>query len=204
LNHEYLTALAYATKAHGAQLRKGTNIPYITHPMGVASIVLDYGGTDTQAVAALLHDVVEDCGGAERLADVREVFGPKVSAVVELCSDSLAEHPNAKQDWRARKEMHLQYLRDNLTPTEAVVIAADKLHNLRAIRRDLRNSGLAAAFWSRFKGGESGTRWYYGEMISLLARIGVDYEIDPNAAIVWEIANECSRVLWHHAIERAR
>jgi (p)ppGpp synthase/HD superfamily hydrolase len=196
VNHEYLAALAYATKAHGGQLRKGTEIPYITHPMGVASIVLDYGGTQEQAIAALLHDVVEDCGGVPRLDDVREVFGRRVADIVALCSDSLRDS-GEKSEWCARKEHHLAHLEKYLTPVEAVVIAADKLHNLRSIHRDLISDGNAV--WSRFKGGESGTRWYYAQMISTLSFVacdGTDTDGRPtgNGGIVWRITAELERM----------
>jgi GTP pyrophosphokinase len=160
--------------------------------MGVASIVADYGGTQEQIIAALLHDTVEDCGGLPRLEDIRETFGERVSTIVAACTDSFAEVKDEKLEWRARKEAHLAHLRTFLTPETAVVIAADKLHNLRAIRRDLRTEGPKV--WERFKGGEKGTMWYYAEMISILSEIGRPRFFENtdvhDVSNVWALASE--------------
>jgi (p)ppGpp synthase/HD superfamily hydrolase len=131
--------------------------------LAVAAIVLDYGGTETQAIAALLHDAVEDCGGRPMLAKIEAQFGSEVAAIVESCTDSFEEGP--KRDWNERKEEHLQHLR-NCDSASLIVVAADKLHNLTAIERDLGQ--LGATLWSRFNATPDLQRWYYNAVIEIL------------------------------------
>ena len=148
-------ALIYATHVHAGQVRKATRIPYITHLMGVAALVAEYGGDEDQVVAALLHDAPEDQGGAGRLEDIRVRFGETVARIVAACSDTF-EDP--KPAWRPRKEAYLAHLKS--APMEVLLVsAADKLHNARAIVADLRQTGAAA--FERFTGKAAGTLWYY-------------------------------------------
>ena len=155
LSNKFNEALQYAASAHGSQLRKGTAIPYLSHLLAVASIVLEHGGTEDEAIAGLLHDAVEDAGGQERLHDIRRRFGERVAQIVEGCSDTDVV---PKPPWRQRKESYIEHLREADGGTR-LVSAADKLHDARSILRDLLESG--DALWTRFTGGKDGSLWYY-------------------------------------------
>ena len=158
LTERFAEALAYATEVHATQLRKGTDIPYVAHLLGVCSLVLEDGGTEDEAVAALLHDAAEDHGGQETLDEIDRKFGPDVAEIVEGLSDTL-ETP--KPPWRPRKEAYLAHLED-ASPGELRVSLADKLHNARAILYDFRAHGDSV--WTRFGGRREGTIWYHGEL----------------------------------------
>ncbi len=159
-------ALSYAFDAHWGQPRKGTRIPYVSHLLAVAALVLEDGGDETDAIAALLHDAVEDSGRLGRLADIRRRFGLEVAAIVEACSDTDA---SPKPPWRARKEAHLARL--GTAPARALrVAAADKLHNLRTILRDYRTQG--EALWARFNASPDDILWYHRRMLALFESRG--------------------------------
>ena len=155
LGPRFLRAFQFASKMHTGQARKASTIPYIAHLMGVASLVLEAGGDEDLAIAALLHDVVEDCGGAPVLAEIRKQFGNRVAKVVEGCTDS-DTYP--KPPWRKRKEKYLQHLKHADADTR-LVSAADKLNNVRSILSDYRQIGEFV--WERFNGRRVGTLWYY-------------------------------------------
>jgi GTP pyrophosphokinase len=150
-----LRAFEFAAEKHKGQARKASTIPYIAHLMGVASLVLEAGGDEDLAIAALLHDVVEDCGGAPMLKEVRRRFGSRVANIVEGCTDS-DTYP--KPPWRERKEFYIRHLKRADLDTR-LVSAADKLNNVRSILTDYREIGESV--WSRFNGGRDGTLWYY-------------------------------------------
>jgi len=159
LSRRFDEAFLYAHEAHRGQQRKKTGRPYISHLMGVASLVLQYGGDEDQAIAALLHDVVEDCGGAPRLAEIREKFGERVARIVDGCTDSDA---TPKPPWLERKQKYVERVKSE--PEEVLLVsAADKLYNMREILMDLRDAG--AEVWERFQGRREGSLWYYREMI---------------------------------------
>ena len=145
----------YAAEKHAGQNRKASTIPYIAHLMGVASLVLEAGGDEDLAIAALLHDVVEDCGGTPMLKEVHRRFGPRVAHIVDGCTDSY-EIP--KLPWRERKESYIRRLTKENAETR-LVSAADKLNNVRSILSDYR--AIGESVWSRFHGGREGTLWYY-------------------------------------------
>ena len=155
-------ALLYATHVHGGQVRKGTTTPYVAHLLAVAATVLEYGGDEDLAIAALLHDSVEDQGGKARLNDVCNRFGETVAQIVEGCSDSLADTGKGepKADSKTRRQAYLAHLRkadaDNLR-----VSLADKVHNARAILRDLRKPDIGDKVWFRFSQPKEKTIWYY-------------------------------------------
>jgi (p)ppGpp synthase/HD superfamily hydrolase len=155
LGPRFLQAFIVAAKKHKDQTRKASTIPYIAHLMGVASLVLEAGGDEDLAIAALLHDVVEDCGGAPMLKEVRRRFGTRVAKVVDGCTDA-DTYP--KQPWRERKEKYIRHLKAADADTR-LVSAADKLNNVRSIVSDYRTIGESV--WSRFAGGREGTLWYY-------------------------------------------
>jgi len=155
LGPRFLRAFLFAAEKHKGQARKASTIPYIAHLMGVASLVLEAGGDEDLAIAALLHDVVEDCGGAPMLKEVRRRFGRRVAKVVEGCTDA-DTYP--KPPWRERKEKYIRHLRIADADTR-LVSCADKLNNVRSILSDYR--AIGEAIWPRFNGGREGTLWYY-------------------------------------------
>lgn len=148
-------AFRYAAAKHEGQSRKGTAVPYLSHLMAVTSLVLEAGGDEDMAIAALLHDVVEDCGGMPRLREIRKRFGARVAKIVEGCTDSFGD---PKPEWIERKKEYLAEVKhaDNET---RLVSASDKLHNVRTILTDYRIDG--EAIWIRFNGRKEGTLWYY-------------------------------------------
>ncbi len=158
LTDRFDDALAYASRVHRDQTRKGTDIPYISHLLGVASLALEAGADEDQAIAALLHDAVEDQGGAERLFDIRARYGVRVASIVEHCTDTDAV---PKPPWRLRKEAYVASLAHK--PAEALLVSlADKTHNAGAILADL--AAIGPAVWDRFTGGKDGTLWYYAAL----------------------------------------
>ena len=164
LGPRFLRAFEFAAKKHAGQTRKASTIPYITHLMGVASLALEFGGDEDVAIAALLHDVVEDCGGLPMLKEVKRRFGSRVAAIVDGCTDSYGE---PKAPWRERKETYLRHLRTADAGTR-LVSAADKLNNVRSILADYREAG--ESIWHRFKGGREGTLWYYRALLDEFER----------------------------------
>lgn len=150
-----MKAVAFASEKHASQTRKASTIPYIAHLIGVASLILEAGGDEDLAIAALLHDVVEDCGGAPMLNEVRRRFGTRVAKVVDGCTDAYGV---PKPPWRERKESYIARLKKEDADTR-LVSAADKLNNIRSILSDYR--AIGEAIWSRFNGGRDGTLWYY-------------------------------------------
>jgi (p)ppGpp synthase/HD superfamily hydrolase len=157
-------ALIFAKRKHAGQTRKKTAVPYISHLLGVAGLVLEAGGDEDLAIAALLHDVVEDCGGAPMLKELRRQFGRRVAHVVEGCTDT---DVTPKPPWRKRKEDYLKHLRRTDADTR-LVSAADKLHNARSILIDYRDAGESS--WERFQGKRDGTLWYYRALVKELER----------------------------------
>jgi (p)ppGpp synthase/HD superfamily hydrolase len=174
-------ALAFAAEKHARVERKGTRIPYISHPMAVASLVLEHGGGEDEAIAALLHDVAEDCGGQVALDEIRARFGNAVADIVTGCTDTL-ESP--KPAWKQRKVSYIAHLGAASAPVR-LVAAADKLHNARSILRDLRN--LGDKLWSRFTAPKEGVLWYYGAVTAALAARGSSELIDELERTVEEI-----------------
>jgi (p)ppGpp synthase/HD superfamily hydrolase len=152
-------ALHYAVLIHAGQKRKGTEIPYLAHLLGVASIALEYGADEDEAIAALLHDAGEDAGGHGRIEDIRVRFGASVADIVQSCTDS---EVLPKPDWHKRKEDYIAHVA-KASPSARFVSASDKLHNARAILRDYRAQG--DALWSRFNGKKEGTLWYYRSLV---------------------------------------
>jgi len=176
-------ALAYAAVMHSPQKRKDDlGTPYITHPMAVAGLVWHYGlgvelyeaEMEDLVISALLHDVVEDAGGDNRLREIRSMFGPRVAQVVYAATDSTSADPTQKVEWRPRKEQHIARVRRLALPAgdepvdagACLVIAADKMHNLSGTEAAVAAGG--DEYLDRFKGGADGTRWYYRTMFEAL------------------------------------
>jgi (p)ppGpp synthase/HD superfamily hydrolase len=182
-----LHALQFAGHIHADQRRKGGDIPYLSHLMAVCALVLDYGGTETEAIGALLHDAAEDCGGREMLDRVRNTFGDKVAEIVAGCTDTF-EDP--KPAWKPRKEAYIQHLR---TASDSVrtVACGDKLHNLLCTVRDLR-AHPGAEYWSRFSAGREDQVWYYRSCLEAF-RQGKAPAMLPEYAIVFREFEELSQ-----------
>jgi (p)ppGpp synthase/HD superfamily hydrolase len=170
----FVDAVAYASELHAQQTRKGTETPYLAHLLAVASLVLENGGDEEQAIAGLLHDGPEDQGGVEVLDEIRRRFGDRVADMVAECSDTF-ETP--KPPWRDRKESYIRHLREASTGT-FLVSAADKVHNLGCILRDYRNIG--EILWDRFKASRAETIWYYTTLTETYERRGPQ-EVQPLA-----------------------
>ncbi len=182
LSQKFEEALVYATQAHCNQTRKQTGIPYIAHILGVTAIALEYGANETEAIGALLHDTVEDCGGAERLVDIRKRFGDDVAKIVDGCTDT---DQMPKPPWRERKEAYIAHLKNSDASTR-LVSASDKLHNTRAILADLRRNGPQV--FERFSGKKDGTLWYYRTLVTAFRQHGDHVDlIDELDRVVTEI-----------------
>lgn len=169
LSARFRDAMAMAAELHAGQTRKGTDIPYVAHLLGVTALVLEDGGDEDEAVAALLHDAAEDQGGAPTLARIRAAFGDRVAGIVEELSDSMDGTPEARAPWIARKRAYLGRVAHHSASARRVSLA-DKLHNVTAIVRDLRVHGPAV--WDRFNGGHDGTLWYYRALAAAYAGAG--------------------------------
>jgi (p)ppGpp synthase/HD superfamily hydrolase len=178
-------ALAFAAKLHGKQTRKGSDTPYISHLLAVTAIALDHGATEDEAIAAVLHDAVEDQGGQATLEEIRRRFGDQVASIVAACSDT-DESP--KPPWRERKAAYVARLRTEPYSVR-LVVAADKLHNVRDVLRSYRIHG--DDLWSHFKGGRDGTIWYYGAVVDALNQAATAEEKQLNA-LIQEISDSLS------------
>ena len=163
LSARFGEALAYAFELHAGQCRKGSDVPYVAHLLSVAAIVLEHGASEDEAIAALLHDAVEDQGGSTTGLAIGERFGPTVLAIVEGCTDA---DTLPKPPWRERKEFFVSRLAA-ASPAVHLVCAADKLHNVRSLVEDYRD--LGEELWQRFSGGRQGTLWYYRAVAEALA-----------------------------------
>jgi (p)ppGpp synthase/HD superfamily hydrolase len=182
-----LQALGFAITAHGDQRRKGGDIPYVAHLLGVASLVLDAGGDEDLAIAGLLHDTIEDTETTAE--DIESAFGPRVAAIVEGCTDA---HETPKPEWRERKERYLAHLRSLETPIDVLVVSrADKLHNARAILLDYRD--VREELWSRFKEGPEQQLWYYGSLVDIFATRLPGVMTDELSRVVNELVAELRR-----------
>jgi len=166
LTSRFDEAFRYAHAVHGEQVRKGNHTPYIGHLMGVASIVLDDGGSEDEAIGALLHDAAEDHGGRTRLEEIRARFGEAVAKIVEDCTDSW---DTPKRPWVDRKRDYVKHAH-SLGPSSLRVSAADKVHNSYAILRDLRNTGEKV--WTRFNAPADDVVAYYESLVRAFRAAG--------------------------------
>jgi len=176
LSHRFDDAFLYASHIHGAHLRKGTDIPYISHLISVAALTLEHGGNEDQAIAALLHDAVEDCGGAPRLENIRHRFGDAVAQIVEDCTDSWVE---PKPPWEERKKVYIASI-GKKPKTSLLVSLADKTHNARCILSDFRTHG--PDLWKRFNAPPDRLLWYYESLADA-------FEMQIPAALARELIN---------------
>jgi GTP pyrophosphokinase len=181
LGDRFERGLVLAARLHGDQIRKGSGVPYLSHLLAVASLVLENGGSEDEAIAALLHDAVEDRGGNKVLNQIRAEFGEVVAEIVQGCSDC---EGNPKPPWRERKEAHLAHLS---TASESVLLvtSADKLHNARCFLADYR--ALGEDLWPRFRGGKEGTLWYLRSYVELARQRGPVMILDELDRVVSEL-----------------
>lgn len=163
-----IQAFEFAAHEHRNQLRKGTNIPYISHLMSVSALVMENGGDEDQAIAGLLHDVIEDADPPSSVPQIRktilEQFGARVLSLVEGCTDGEPDASGEKLPWRERKETYLNHLQHE--PEELLLVSCcDKLHNARSILTDLMTQGYS--LFDRFTGKQAGTLWYYRSLVTI-------------------------------------
>jgi (p)ppGpp synthase/HD superfamily hydrolase len=189
LSSRFTSAIDYARAIH-IERRKGTDIPYMAHLLGVASLVMGEAGhtgfpvTEEMVIAALLHDAAEDHGGAPRLKDIEYNFGPNVARMVEGLSDSLTEDPGNKQSWLERKRAYILRLREEPADVQ-LISAADKLHNARAILEDYREIG--PRIWERFKRGRQDQLWYFDELLRVFQASGASRIVEELGRAVSEL-----------------
>lgn len=181
LSPRFEEALIYATKLHAKQTRKRTNIPYLAHLLSVTALVLECGGSEDEAIAALLHDAVEDQGGIDVLVEIRARFGKQVAEIVDSCTDS---YEDPKPPWLERKEAYIAHLQE-ASPAARRVSLADKLHNARSILRDLRHDGDET--WEKFNGGKEGTLWYYRTLRDTFNKLDNNFMVDELDRVVNQI-----------------
>ena len=181
LGERFHEAFRFAATSHAEQTRKQTTTPYIAHLMSVSALVLEAGGDEDLAIAALLHDVVEDCGGRPVLEEIERRFGTRVAHVVAGCTDS-DSYP--KPPWRQRKETYLEHLR-TADADVRLVSAADKLHNAREILRDYRSEGEPV--WQRFGGQREGTLWYYRALVEEFRRAPGNHLVEELQRVVADL-----------------
>ena len=181
LGARFNEAFLFAAEKHASQTRKKTDVPYISHLMSVASLVLEAGGGEDEGVAALLHDVVEDCGGHPVLEEIRQRFGERVANIVEGCTDA---YTIPKPPWKQRKLDYLEVLR-RADEDIRLVSAADKLHNVRSILADYRREGDSV--WERFSGRRDGTLWYYRAVLDVLRQGNANRLVDELERVVTEL-----------------
>lgn len=181
LSERFIEALVFASQLHANQTRKGSGVPYIAHLMGVASIALEHGANEDEAIAALLHDAIEDQGGEATREEIRRRFGDTVTEIVNGCTDS---DTTPKPPWRQRKEAYIAHI-PNASASVRLVSAADKLYNARSILNDYRL--LGDTLWERFHGGKNGTLWYYRTLVTAFRSLESTPLIDELDRVVSEL-----------------
>jgi (p)ppGpp synthase/HD superfamily hydrolase len=187
LTRRFADALAYATDVHQGQVRKGTKAPYVSHLLAVCALVLEDGGDEDEAIAALLHAAVEDGGGQPRLEDIRRRFGDRVADIVWGCSDT-DEVP--KPPWKERKTRYIEHVRTASAEVRRVS-CADKLHNASSTLRDYRVHG--EAIWARFNASEDETLWYYRQLLHAFRQPGQTALVEELARVVADLEAERAR-----------
>jgi (p)ppGpp synthase/HD superfamily hydrolase len=183
LTHRFVEALGYAAELHLRQRRKGKGQPYVGHLLGVAAIVIQHGGGEDEAIAALLHDAVEDQGGLPRLGEIREKFGERVAHIVDGCTDSY-EVSGKKLEWGERKRTYIERVALESADVR-LVSAADKLANARDILSDYRADGDAV--FQRFQGRKQGTLWYYRTLVNVFRKTGSTPLIEELDRVITEL-----------------
>ncbi len=181
LSPRFDEALTFTSELHRQQMRKGSGVPYLSHLLGVCSSVLEYGGDEDCAIAALLHDAIEDQGGKATRDKIYEKFGSTVTAIVEACTDA---DQTPKPPWRERKEAFIARI-PQMSDQATLVCAADKLYNARSIVKDYRIVG--EEIWERFTGKKEGTLWYYRALVSAFHQRQMTPILEELTAIVEQL-----------------
>jgi (p)ppGpp synthase/HD superfamily hydrolase len=185
LTPKFTEAMGYAAEKHATQTRKAGDIPYLGHLLSVAGYVIEAGGTETEAIAALLHDAAEDQGGEPTLAEIRQKFGADVASIVAECSDTF-ETP--KPPWRERKENYVNHL-SGASDSATLVSLADKLHNAHAILRDFRANG--DELWQRFSVKDPQDHlWYYRSLLEVYAQRVDNWMVDELRGVIDALEHE--------------
>ncbi|NBD34303.1 MAG: HD domain-containing protein [Cyanobacteria bacterium] len=180
LSPRFSQALTFAHNLHIKQKRKGSHTPYISHLLTVCSLVLEYGGDEDCAIAALLHDAIEDQGGAATREKIRLHFGQRVTTLVDECTES---DQTPKPPWQERKETYLAHI-PQMSDEIALISTADKIHNARSILRDYQT--LGEDIWNRFHGGKEGTLWYYRSSVNAFRK----RKVTPIVEELTEVVNQ--------------
>jgi (p)ppGpp synthase/HD superfamily hydrolase len=181
LSDRFSNALAYATELHAHQRRKVSGVPYVSHLLRVAGIALGYGADEDEAIAALLHDAVEDQGGPRVREEIRRLFGERVVEIIDGCTDT---DQDPKPPWRRRKAAYLARLKD-ASASVRLVSASDKLDNARSILISYRS--LGESLWEKFSGGRDGVLWYYRGVADTLKQADTNPLVDELDRVVSEI-----------------
>ncbi|MBW4565950.1 MAG: HD domain-containing protein [Mojavia pulchra JT2-VF2] len=184
LTVKFEEALVYATRLHVNQTRKISGVPYVAHLLSVAALVLEAGGTEEEAIAALLHDAIEDQGGTSTREEIRQRFGEAVVAIVDGCTEC-DTYP--KPPWLERKNRYLENLR-HASPSVRLVSLADKLHNARSLLADFRQHG--SNIWQQFKTGKEGTLWFYQQLQQVYSATGCDFMTQEFSRVIQQLCNE--------------
>ncbi|UUO01309.1 HD domain-containing protein [Mycolicibacterium novocastrense] len=185
LGPKFQEALGFAAELHRTQTRKASQVPYVGHLLSVAGLVIEADGTETEAIAALLHDAAEDQGGDVTLTQIEERFGPEVAAIVGECSDTVL---TPKPPWRERKQAYIEHL-NTASDSTIRVSTADKLDNARAILRDLRRFGPKV--WQRFNTDDPHEHlWYYRSLLEVYRRRSDSWLVDELSHVVETLAEE--------------
>ncbi|HEX4143822.1 MAG TPA: HD domain-containing protein [Pirellulales bacterium] len=177
LTQRFVEALSWAATLHQSQRRKANATPYVAHLLAVAALVLEHGGDEDEAIAALLHDAIEDQGGHPTRLQIDERFGPRVAAIVEGATETDLQ---PKPPWRQRKELHLARLLQADRSVQ-LIVAADKLHNVGSLIADYGR--LGAGLWAHFRGGKAGTLWYLRAAAAALPLAPAELVAQLNARI---------------------
>jgi (p)ppGpp synthase/HD superfamily hydrolase len=191
LTDRFDRALLYTTHVHGGQVRKGTSTPYVAHLLAVAATVLEYDGSEDMAIAALLHDAVEDQGGEARLADIRSRFGDHVADIVRSCCDSVVNTSagQQKEDKRIRTTRYIEHL-ETVDKDTLLISLSDKVHNARSILRDHRKPEVGTSVWERFRGNKEGTLWQYRQLANAFQKLLPGQLAEELVEIVIVLENE--------------
>ena len=184
LTVKFESALVYATSLHAKQTRKINGTPYIAHLLSVAALVLEAGGTEEEAIAALLHDSIEDQGGKATREEIDQLFGEAVVTIIDGCTEW--DTP-PKPPWKERKQRYLQKLR-HASPSVRLVSLADKLHNARSLLADSRQYG--SRIWQEFQFGKEGTLWFYQELLQIYITTGSDFLTEEFSRVVNYLSQE--------------
>jgi (p)ppGpp synthase/HD superfamily hydrolase len=185
LGRKFQEALAYAADLHNTQTRKASEVPYVGHLLSVAGLVIEADGTETEAIAALLHDAAEDQGGEATLVEIEQRFGKTVASIVGECSDTVV---TPKPPWRESKERYIADL-NTVSDSTIRVSLADKLDNARAILRDFRRHG--STLWQRFNTDDPHEHlWYYSSLLEVYRRRSDSWLVDELERVVRTLEDE--------------